>query len=164
MSNEDIKKEKAAAVGHIPSGLFIITAKSSKDNHIDGFLGSWVQQISFDPLLVTLAVKPGRPACDLILSGDVFTINVVGDHDKNYLKHFWQGYDPENSPFDELPFHEGKNGGIILDAAKSAIECKLVSSSTPGDHQLVVAEVLASEVISTEGKSMTHTRKSGLDY
>ena len=165
MSDLDIKTELASAVGHIPSGLFIVTAKSSKDDHIDGFLGSWIQQISFDPLLITLAVKPGRPAYDLIMSGEVFTINVVGDIDKNYLKHFWKGYDPAHSPFDELvPTHTGKNGGVVLDLAKSAIECKLISATEPGDHELVVAEVLSSEILNKKAKSLTHMRKSGLEY
>lgn len=158
--------EIAAAVGHIPSGLFIVCAQddNSQKHIIDGYLASWIQQVSFEPLLISLAIKPGRPAYDLIKSGKVFTINVVGDHDKNYLKHFWKGYDPENNPFDELEYESSNDGGVIIKAAKSAIDCKLVESIKPGDHEVVIAQVVASHVLSQESRPMTHIRKSGLDY
>jgi 3-hydroxy-9,10-secoandrosta-1,3,5(10)-triene-9,17-dione monooxygenase reductase component len=154
----------ATAVGHIPSGLFIVAVQDSKSNTIDGYLASFVQQVSFNPLIVSLAIKPGRPAYDLIMSGKPFAINIVGDHDKNYLKHFWKGYDPQSNPFAEIPHQIGENGGVILNQAKSAIECQLVESVKPGDHEVVFAKVLSSYVLNEESKPMVHIRKSGADY
>lgn len=160
MKNDD----KAVSVGHIPSGLFIVTAKNS-DGVIDGYLASWVQQISFEPLKITLAVKPGRPAYDAIKAGSTFTINVVGEHDKQFMKHFWSGYDPEKNPFDsEVEWKEGDNNGILIPAARSAIECKMAESSKPGDHELIIADVVASYNFTADGKSVVHMRKSGKDY
>lgn len=155
---------KATAVGHIPSGLFIVTVQDQDKNIIDGYLASWIQQVSFSPLLLSLAIKPGRPAYDLIQSGKVFSINIVGDHDKTYLKHFWKGYDPANNPFKDIPYTTGTHGGVLINGAKSVIECKMVSSSRPGDHELMIAEVMNSYVQNDEAKPMVHIRKSGLDY
>ncbi len=155
---------KAQAVGHIPSGLFIVTVQDQDKNIIDGYLASWVQQISFSPLLVSLAIKPGRPAYDLIKAGKVFSINIVGDHDKSYLKHFWKGYDPANNPFKEIPFTTGDHGGVLISWAKSVIECQMLSSTKPGDHELVIAEVKNTYTLSDESKPMVHIRKTGLDY
>lgn len=53
------EKEKALAVGHIPSGLFVVAIKDGENK--DGYLASWVQQVSFKPLLVSLAISPSRP-------------------------------------------------------------------------------------------------------
>lgn len=158
-----LHSEIAASVGHIPSGLFIVAVKEA-DSAIDGYLASWVQQVSFNPLIVSLAIKPGRPAFDLIKSGNPFAINIIGDHDKSYLKHFWKGYDPANNPFNELPHHFGPNGGVILDQAKSAIECQVIESMKPGDHDIVFAKVLSSHVMNEEAKPLVHVRKSGADY
>lgn len=155
-------EKKASAVGHIPSGLFIVCAKDG--DRIDGFLGSWVQQVSFEPLLISLCIKPGRPASDKILAGETFTVNIVGDHDKNYLKHFWSGYDPEKNPFSEIPHSTNEHGGVVIEAAKSVVTCKLKQALEPGDHQLVIAEVLDSAVHEVEAKPMVHVRKSGLSY
>lgn len=159
-----LHSESATAVGHIPSGLFIVAVKDPKSTVIDGYLASWVQQVSFDPMMISLAIKPGRPAYELIKAGHPFTVNVVGDHDKTYLKHFWKGYDPANNPFAELPHSLGSHGGVVLAQAKSSIECQLVSSQKPGDHEIVFAKVLASYVQSEEARPMVHIRKSGKDY
>jgi flavin reductase (DIM6/NTAB) family NADH-FMN oxidoreductase RutF len=156
--------DKADAVGHIPSGLFIVAVQDQTTGMIDGFLASFIQQISFNPMMVSLAIKPGRPAYELIKSGRKFAINVIGDHDKSYLKHFWKGYDPAQNPFKELPHEIGQNGGIILTQAKSAIECEMTEGCKPGDHEVIFARVLASYGMATEAKPLVHVRKSGSDY
>ncbi|MBT3984532.1 MAG: flavin reductase family protein [Bacteriovoracaceae bacterium] len=158
------RSEVAKAVGHIPSGLFIVCAKDPESSRIDGFLASWVQQISFDPLLVGLCLKPGRPAYDLITKGTVFSINVVGDHDASYLKHFWKGYDPNTDPFSEIEHISIDNGAVVISRAKSTMICKIKESHSPGDHQLVVAEVIHSIVGDEKALPKVHIRKSGLDY
>lgn len=159
-----LQSDKAAAVGFIPSGLFIVSVHDPKSNTTDGYLASFIQQVSFNPMMVSLAIKPGRPAYDLIKSGLPFAINIVGDHEKTYLKHFWKGYDPANNPFNELPHHFGEFKGVILDQAKAAIECVIVTSTKPGDHEIIFAEVKASHIMNTESKPMVHIRKSGADY
>lgn len=158
------QSDKATAVGHIPSGLFIVAVNDKQTGTPDGYLASFVQQVSFNPLIIALAIKPGRPAYELIKAGNVFAINVVGDHEKTYLKHFWKGYDPASNPFTELPNTMGEFGGLVMTQAKSSIECKFVSSVKPGDHEVIFAEVLASHVHSEEAKPMVHIRKSGKDY
>jgi flavin reductase (DIM6/NTAB) family NADH-FMN oxidoreductase RutF len=159
-----LQSEKAVAVGHIPSGLFIVAVRDPAGDLVDGYLASWIQQISFNPMLVSLAIRPGRPAYDLIKSGKPFAINIVGEHDKTYLKHFWKGYDPSNNPFKELAHTVGAAGGVILGQAKSAIECKMIEAFRPGDHELIIAQVLSSTHLNEESRPMVHIRKSGADY
>jgi flavin reductase (DIM6/NTAB) family NADH-FMN oxidoreductase RutF len=155
---------RATSVGHIPSGLFIVCAQDQHTKAVEGYLASWVQQVSFEPLMISLAIKPGRPACDLILQGNVFTVNVIGDHDNAYMEQFWSGYDPEGNPFDKLDLRRGESGGILLEAAKSAMECRLHSSARPGDHLLVIARVLKCHVLNDLAKPLVHVRETGLTY
>lgn len=159
-----LQSDKAAAVGLIPSGLFIVAIHDFESKTSDGYLASFVQQISFSPLIVALAIKPGRPAYDLIKAGKPFAINIIGDHDKSYLKHFWKGYDPASNPFNEIPNHLGEFQGLILDQAKASLECVMLASTKPGDHEVIFAEVKASHVMNTESKPVVHIRKSGADY
>lgn len=156
--------ELATAVGHIPSGLFIVAVQNAENKEIDGYLASWIQQVSFDPMIVSMAMKPGRPAYDLIKSGKTFAINIAGDHDKTYLRHFWKGYDANQNPFNDLVTEIGPNGGVLLKQAKSAIECEMISSHQPGDHEIIFARVLSSSIFNEESKPMVHVRKSGKDY
>jgi flavin reductase (DIM6/NTAB) family NADH-FMN oxidoreductase RutF len=156
--------DKSLALGHIPSGLFIVVVKDSATKLVDGFLASWIQQISFTPPMLSMAMKPGRPAYDLISRGCIFTVNIVGDHEKSYLKHFWKGYDPNQNPFNELSLSETETGGVLLTQAKSSLECRLSQKVSPGDHDIILAEVLSSYVHSEEAKSMVHIRKTGASY
>lgn len=159
-----LQSDKALAVGLIPSGLFIVAVKDETTGSSDGYLASFIQQVSFNPMIVALAIKPGRPAYDLIKAKKPFAINIVGDHDKTFLKHFWKGYNPEQNPLNEIPNHLGEFKGLILDQAKAAIECVMLDSAQPGDHEVIYAEVKASHIMNAESKPMVHLRKSGADY
>lgn len=152
--------ELAKGVGHIPSGLFIIVAEG--DKQIDGYLASWVQQISFNPLMICFAINESRPGYEAIKSGKPFSINIVGDHDTQYMRHFWSGY--EESPFSQIEHERFGDNVVAIKAAKSVIECEFVSSSKPGDHEIVVARVISSMVMNEDAKPKVHIRKSGLDY
>jgi flavin reductase (DIM6/NTAB) family NADH-FMN oxidoreductase RutF len=155
-------KNQAEAVGHIPSGLFIITSFDGEQK--TGYLASWVQQVSFNPMLVAFTIKPERPGYGHIVSGKPFAINIVGDHEANYLKHFWSGFNPEKSSFDEIAHEVSEKGSVILTQAKSSIECVFSSKGTPGDHEVIFAEVINSYHHNAEAKPKVHIRKSGLDY
>lgn len=155
-------KSQAEAVGHIPSGLFIITAMEGE--HKAGYLASWVQQVSFSPLLVAFTIKKDRPCYKSITSGQAFAINIVGDHEANYLKHFWSGFDPAKNVFNEIDHRISDKGAILITKAKSAIECVFSTKTEPGDHEVIFAEVLNSYHFAPEAKSKIHLRKSGLDY
>lgn len=157
-----LTREETAGVGQIPSGLFIVCAR--RDGAIDGYLASFIQQISFDPLLLAMAVRPGRPAYDVIKSGAPFSINIVGEHDRDYLRHFWSGYDPAKNPFAEIRHRIEDSGTVTIEGAKAVIEARLVESSRPGDHELFIVEVLGSKILEAAARPMMHLRKSGLDY
>lgn len=155
----------ATAVGKIPSGLFIVCAKQG--DQMDGFLGSWIQQVSFQPLLVSLCLKPGRPVYEAIMNQAIFSINIVGEHKKDLLKPFWSGYDPQKNPFSQLAYQVSEQGALLLEDAYAVIECKKAQSLQPGDHELVIAEVLGSYTradIATSVKPMVHVRKTGSSY
>ena len=161
MTNE----ERAVGVGHIPSGLFIVCAPNAeKEGQWDGFLASWVQQVSFDPLLLSICIKEGRPCARHILEGGRFSINTLGNDHKGVLKHFWSGYDPEKNPLASIQHRTGEEGELTLSQSRSTLICQKISGTCPGDHHLVIAKVLKSVINDDNSASMVHTRKSGLSY
>ena len=155
---------EAQAVGDILSGLFVVCAEDPATSLVEGFLGSWIQQVSFDPLMISLAIKPGRPAHDLIVGGGVFSVNVIGEENQRLRKILWNGYDPLFSPFKTVQSTRGAAGGVLLDEARSSMECRRHSMITPGDHRVVFAEVLGGVVRESETRPLVHMRKSGHKY
>jgi flavin reductase (DIM6/NTAB) family NADH-FMN oxidoreductase RutF len=157
---DDISTE-AAAVGKIPSGLFIVT--TIQDGKKEGFLGSWIQQVSFSPLMIQIAIRSGRPCYEAIKRHGRFCVNVVGQKNGGMMKPFWNP-DADLDPFSGLEWSLSARGNIVLASGVAALECERRDSFTPGDHEIVFAEVVAGHVLQTEDKSLTHTRKSGLGY
>ena len=153
--------ELAAALGKVSSGLFIVTASNGERN--EGYLGSWIQQASFSPLLVNIAIRPGRPCYDLIKATGRFALNVVGGKNGGMMKPFWSPT-PEKDAFADLEWSRSERGNIMLGNALAFLECEVRTSVTPGDHEIVFAEVIAGRVLQTEDKPLTHIRKSGLVY
>jgi flavin reductase (DIM6/NTAB) family NADH-FMN oxidoreductase RutF len=149
-------------VGKIPSGLFIITAQLEGERQ--GFLGSFVQQVSFSPLLVMIAAKEGRSVTDLIRKSGRFCLNLVGHQNNGVMKPFWGALKPGEDPFVSLNTDVSESGSLILGDAMAALECQVLSESSPGDHVLFFGEVTATRLMNGEDKPMVHIRKSGDSY
>jgi flavin reductase (DIM6/NTAB) family NADH-FMN oxidoreductase RutF len=150
----------AAAMGKLPSGLFIVT--TVLEGKREGYLGSWIQQASFSPFLISLAIRQGRPCYEAIKSHGRFCVNVVGHKNGGLMKPFWN---PENKdPFEGLETVLTERGNLMLPLAMAVLECEFRSSLTPGDHEIVYAEAVAGRLLQPEDKPLTHVRKSGSGY
>src|SRR5580658_8895418 len=95
-------------VGKILSGLFIVTVTDGE--YRDGFLASWIQQASFEPLMLSMAMKPERPTFDRILSVGRFCVNVIGHHNNGVMKPFWGLLKPGEDPFVGLTYEISGRG------------------------------------------------------
>src|SRR5205085_6245954 len=71
MPDSDPSKRLAAALGRVPSGLYILTARHGDAE--TGMLVSWVQQRSFAPPLVSAAIQRGRDILSWLPDGAPFT-------------------------------------------------------------------------------------------
>src|SRR4051812_37836938 len=98
--SDETASSLAAALGRIPSGLFILTARHG--NSETGMLASWVQQCSFDPPQVSVAVKKGRDVLDWLVDGASFVLNVLPEGAKSLIGHFGKGFELGQPAFDGL--------------------------------------------------------------
>lgn len=157
----DTDKSLAAALGRIPSGLFVLTAKHGKQE--TGMLASWVQQCSFDPPQLTAAVRKGRYVLDWLADGASFAVNVLAEGQKVLMGHFGKGFEIGEAAFDGLDVKRAADTSPILLAAHAYLTCRVVGHCDAGDHTLVVGRVLNGEVLH-EARPATHVRKNGSHY
>ena len=163
-AEKTLSEDWAKALGRIPSGLFILTSKN--EDQSTGMLASWVQQVSFDPPLVSVAVKKGRFVANWLVKNPYFCLNQLGQGQKDLLKHFGAGFQPEANAFEGQPIHETKtHKSIVLNSAMSYMECHLEHYyTTSGDHDMIVAKVIHGGILNEELEPTVHLRKSGLHY
>ncbi len=160
-TDADSAKSLAAALGRIPSGLFVLTVRNGK--HDTGMLASWVQQCSFEPPQVSVAVRKGRYLLDWLAEGTAFIVNVLAEGQKNLLAHFGKGFEPHEPAFEGLEVRHARGQAPVLLEAHAALMCEVVTRFDAGDHMLVIGRVTAGEVLH-EGKPATHVRRSGTHY
>jgi flavin reductase (DIM6/NTAB) family NADH-FMN oxidoreductase RutF len=151
----------AAALGRVPSGLFVLTAKSG--DRETGMLASWVQQCSFAPPQVTVALNNSRGVIEWLPDGAVFVLNVIPEAGKALIGHFGKGFDLHEPAFEGLEVQRTGETPPVLLASHAYLVCRAANRVAVGDHTLVVAEVTAGAVLH-DAKPAVHTRKNGLRY
>jgi flavin reductase (DIM6/NTAB) family NADH-FMN oxidoreductase RutF len=151
----------AAALGRIPSGLFVLTARQG--DHETGMLASWVQQCSFDPPRISVAVRKGRYLLDWLPDGAFFVLNVIPEGGKALIARFGKGFEPGEAAFEGLEvLREGGTPPVLL-ASHAYLVCRVTAHLDAGDHVLVIGHVTAGAV-PNPGGPIVHVRKSGLRY
>ena len=161
MNDATATESLAAALGRIPSGLFVLTARDGDDE--TGMLASWVQQCSFDPPQVTVAVNKARDVLDWLPDGAAFVLNVLPEGGKALVAHFGKGFARGEPAFTGLEVARERGTPPVLLAAHAYLVCRVVGRADGGDHALVIARVTAGAVLH-DGKPTVHVRKNGLRY
>jgi flavin reductase (DIM6/NTAB) family NADH-FMN oxidoreductase RutF len=161
VNTSEPRRQLAAALGRIPSGLFILTAR--RGDAETGMLASWVQQCSFEPPRVSVALQPARELAAWLTPGAAFTLNVLDDTQTDMIVHFGRGFALNQPAFDGLEVERTGDGGPVLCDALAFLECRVVARHPAGDHDLLIGEVVRGGLLG-EGHPMVHVRKSGAHY
>jgi flavin reductase (DIM6/NTAB) family NADH-FMN oxidoreductase RutF len=152
----------AAALGRIPSGLFVLTARAG--DRETGMLASWVQQCGFDPPAVSVALGKSRPLAGWLADpGTRLVVNVIPEDGRRLVAHFGKGFDPGEPAFDGVDVDRSRAAAPVLRAAAAYLEGEVAGRADAGDHVLFVVRVTAGGVLG-EAKPAVHTRKNGLKY
>lgn len=151
----------AAALGRVPSGLFVLTARRGAAE--TGLLASWVQQCGFDPPQLTAAVRKGRYVLDWLVEGAPLVVNVIPEGGKALVAHFGKGFEAGEPAFAGLDVRRDGGSPPVLLAALAHLACRVTARVDVGDHVLLIARVEGGAV-HADGKPAVHTRKNGLRY
>lgn len=146
-----------AALGRVPSGLFVLTVGET------GMLASWVQQCSFDPPQVTVAVQRGRPVHTLLVDRAPFALNLLPAGQSDLVRHFGRGFARGQPAFTGLEVGRTAAGAPVLRAALGHLACDVVGRFDAGDHDLIIGRVVGG-ALHSDGQPAIHIRKNGLKY
>jgi flavin reductase (DIM6/NTAB) family NADH-FMN oxidoreductase RutF len=136
---------KKIALRKIPHGVYIIGV--AQDAQLNAFTATWFTQVSFTPPLVALGIKKDSHSFDMIKSGRVFSVNVLGKDQKSIAEHFVKPATVVGEKLKDVPHHIGKTGAPVLDEAIAYVECEVREiANERGDHALVIGEVVEAGV------------------
>lgn len=169
MSTDSVSPAQQAAIapvlGRIPSGVFILVA-ANDDGATTGMLASWVQQASFAPPQVTVAVNKSRYLNDWLSDGAAVTLNQVARGDNTLFRHFGKGFDPGAEAFSGIDTRPGDNGLPLLTACMASLEGRICGRMDSGDHiiYLVTITTAHSHRDAADFDPFVHIRKNGFSY
>lgn len=152
-------------LGRTPSGVYILTARNAAGQET-GALVSWVQQASFSPPMVTVAVNQKRYLRDWLATSPEMILNLVGESQKQFLKHFGAGFAPDEPAFSGLNITRSASGLPILADAMGHLAGVVRSQLETGDHVIYAVEIIGGGYGEgfLESRPMVHIRKSGFNY
>ena len=155
----------AAVLGRIPSGLFILTAKNDAGDET-GLLASWVQQGSFDPPALTVAVNKKRYLSDWLVASPRLAVSLLGESQNDLLGHFGRGFEPGEPAFEGLAIARTADGLPVLEDSLGWLAGDVTGSVDAGDHLVYavrITDASGGPRLESE-KPWVHLRKNGLGY
>jgi flavin reductase (DIM6/NTAB) family NADH-FMN oxidoreductase RutF len=164
VSPED-KERIGPILGRIPSGVFILIAGNGQGRQT-GMLASWVQQASFDPPQVTVAVNASRYLIDWLQPGRSVTLNQVAKGDTSLFKHFGKGFDPDAEAFSGISLMEGRCGLPLLTSSLASLEGVVESFLPAADHHIFLITLTAGvcHLDPATHEPFVHLRRNGFHY
>ena len=161
----ELKNKLTPVLGRIPSGVFILVAGDG-DGRRTGLLTSWIQQASFEPPQVTVAVNKSRYLIDWLKSGATVTLNQVAKGDNILFRHFGKGFEADAEAFAGIDLIEGLTGLPLLTGSMASMEGIVAGQMESGDH-LILLVTLTNAVCHREPAEcdpFVHLRKNGFSY
>ncbi len=136
---------KRIALRKIPHGVYVVGVK--QDAQLNAFTATWLTQVSFTPPLVALGIKKDSHSFEMIKGGKVFSVNLLGKHQKPLAEHFVKPARVVGEKLKDIRHRPGKTGAPVLEEAIAYFECEVREiANEQGDHAVVIGEVVEAGV------------------
>ncbi|MCP5467639.1 MAG: flavin reductase family protein [Deltaproteobacteria bacterium] len=155
------KENIGKALGRVVSGIAILTAQEGVEK--EAILASWFQQVSFEPPMLSVAVKKDRPIQKVIDETKKFALNILCNDQKEVLAHFGKGFKPGINPFEGIEVEEHSLGLPLLKESHVYLVLEVKNKVSAGDHDLYLVEAVDGD-LKEKGEPMVHVRRSGFHY
>ena len=152
------------AVGKIPSGLFVLVA--GEGPYQSAMLVSFVQQLSFEPLCLGVAIHKDRGIGDIIEKSGFFTLNICSAGDKGLMRKYARHALTGDAALADVAHRKLPRGGVVLLEACAYVHCSFSHRvGYHADHELFIGIAQEGDVTAdSAAKPVIHTRHDGSKY
>lgn len=151
-------KNISAVLRRLEYGVYVVTM--GKGNVGNAFTASWVTQISSAPPMIALAVHNKHQSSRYLQEQGAFVLNLV---DKNQIAVAQTYYGPAESGYEKLKHAavtaSPVTGTAMLNGALGYLDCRIVKMVPAGNHTLMLADVVAGEIVGDHPILTTTTSK-----
>jgi flavin reductase (DIM6/NTAB) family NADH-FMN oxidoreductase RutF len=133
-----LNEDGVEVLKRLPYGIYVLT--TAHGDVRNGMIASWVSQVSYEPLLIMVAIHPDRYSHWLIEKSGSFALHLLRRDQKDFIRRF-KGQDRE-ARFESLKWLPGKRGCPILTDCIGYLECEVRERYEPGNHTLFIGKVV----------------------
>ncbi len=126
----------------MPYGLYVVGVRGNGEGGLNAMAASWVTQCSFEPPLLLVAVRKPSRTYQLVKAGRVFSLNLLDKKEQRLIRALEPPARSAGDKLSKVGHVEEDTGAPILRHAFAYLECKVRAIYEPGDHALVVGEVV----------------------
>jgi len=134
------------ALKMLPYGFYALGSKASDDQNL--MVLNWVSQVSFEPLLLAVAIQKTSHSYGLIEKGKAFTLNIFHSADRSSIEPFTKSRATNPDKMKAAAITAApKSGAPVIDGAAAFLEYEVRQKvETGGDHDIFIGEVVGAEV------------------
>lgn len=154
------KEKLAPVIGRITSGIYIGTGMLACTRV--GMLCSFVEQASFDPPMLTMAIAPDRRLAQALMENQRIAVNILGIKNQELMRAF---ANPNNEyPFEDIRLLESDYDLPIFEDALGYLVCEHRDEMQAGDHRVYLLEIIDGEFLAKDSEPMVRVRRNGFCY
>ncbi|WP_461030293.1 flavin reductase family protein [Streptomyces sparsus] len=152
-----------AAMARLAAGVVLVTAFDEDDGPRGedvGMTATAFLSVSLEPPLVLLSVRTGSRMDEVLERQPHWAASVLADGQRQTAGRFaMKGRLSDRLLFKEIPHVRGGiTGAALVDGALAHLECRTEQRVAAGDHTLLVARVLSTELPSADSGPLTYFR------
>ena len=147
-------KQFRSVLGHFPTGVVVVSGRSSSGELAGMTIGSFVS-VSLDPPLVGFFIGSGSPSWKKIAESGKFCASVLSVEQEEWC---WRFAKESDARFEGVPHTIGLNGSPRLAGSVAWIECDVEHVTLAGDHDFVLGRVTTLEASESSAGAMTFYR------
>ncbi len=127
-----------------PYGIYVVGVSGGKtSDDRNALVASWVTQCSFSPPLLLVALRKPSLTYDLVKQGKVFSVNLIDRKNTEIAKQLVKPAGGQaTDKLENIETSAGDTGAPVLRQAYAFLECEVRQMLEPGDHVLVIGEVV----------------------
>jgi len=157
-----VRRAWSRVLGRIPQGMFVMTAEY--EGRLCGIRVSFVQQVSFSPPYVLVALRKGMEIVPLIHESHAFGLSQFDPDDRLISKKFRYDAVTDGDSLQAIDLKHMTTGSPVLMRAQTYMDCQLIRHiDIDGDHDLYVGQIREAGVIENSEVSI-HLRDDGFAY
>ena len=134
-------KEQRQIMGRFATGVTLVTTRDGED--IWCITANAVLSLSLDPALILVAVDQGSRMHEHLTRGKCFAVNVLGIEQETLARRF-AASGPKD--FSDLSLEVAETGAPVFTDALAFVDCRLVTVTSGGDHDMFLGEPVAGKI------------------